>query len=72
MAENNESFLKRRTIFQTSKIEALEKEIAELKIKLLEANNEIDRLDNAIQHQAEKTNSKATWVDKRHAINLPY
>jgi len=72
MAENNESFLKRRTIFQTSKIEALEKEIAELKIKLLEANNEIDRLDNAIQHRVEKTNSKATWVDKRHAINLPY
>jgi len=72
MAENSESFQKRKTLFQSSKIEALEREIAELKVKLSEANSEIDRLDNAIQHREKKINNKATWVDSGHAINLPY
>jgi len=59
MAENNESFLKRKTIFQTLKNEVLEKEICELKAKLVEANKELERLNRILEYRVEMTNSKA-------------
>jgi len=59
MAEDNESFQKRKIFFQTSKIEALENKISELKVKLVEANNEIERLDHILKYRVEKINNKA-------------
>jgi len=59
MSENNESFQKRKNIFQTLKIEALEREIDGLNAKLIDANNEIGRLEHIIQYQVAKTNNKA-------------